>query len=261
MNTSTAHTHYREVVAQVDAKAREKLPQAVNGRIESAVKLVLAHDVHFCDDGTIEVGSASDPLKTYTLAGQACDCQDFACGRALGGWCQHRIAAGIAKRVGELLPPAPAPIPAPPPVEPWPDNDPEPEPEATVPATVAPVESPAVLTTLPEAPASVNCHLTIAGRQVQLTLRDTDESRLLARLEAVLARFPLPEAPAASQGQLSAAQHNAAAMHRKVTDFCKIHNVAMKQTTKNGRSWWSHRVRRESGMEECRNAFGYTGAR
>ena len=46
---------------------------------------------------------------------------------------------------------------------------------------------------LPEAPASVNCHITIAGRQVQVTLRDTDETRLLARLTALLAQYPLPE--------------------------------------------------------------------
>ena len=39
---------------------------------------------------------------------------------------------------------------------------------------------------LPEAPASVNVHLTIHGRQVQLTLRDTGEGRLLVRLDAVL---------------------------------------------------------------------------
>jgi hypothetical protein len=45
---------------------------------------------------------------------------------------------------------------------------------------------------LPEAPASVNCHLLIEGRQVQITLRDTDETRLLARLTAVLAQYPVP---------------------------------------------------------------------
>ena len=44
---------------------------------------------------------------------------------------------------------------------------------------------------LPEAPASVNCHVTIAWRQVQVTLRDTNETRLLARLEALLTRFPV----------------------------------------------------------------------
>jgi hypothetical protein len=93
---------FRALVADVAARAKARLPEAVNGRIESAVKLVLAHDVVFLDDGTVEVGSASDPLKTYTLAGQVCDCQDFSYGKAPEGWCQHRIAAGIAKRVGEL---------------------------------------------------------------------------------------------------------------------------------------------------------------
>src|SRR2546426_12495110 len=51
---------------------------------------------------------------------------------------------------------------------------------------------------LPEAPASINCYITIAGRQAQLTLRDTDETRLLQRLEAVLRRFPV-ETPALVQ--------------------------------------------------------------
>jgi hypothetical protein len=93
---------------------------------------------------------------------------------------------------------------------------------------------------LPEAPASVNCHLTIAGRQVQLTLRDTNEGRLLERLQAVLALSPQPalQAPA----QLSPPQHNAAAMHRPVTGLCAVHNVAMQLNQKEGRSWYSHRL-------------------
>lgn len=95
---------FRETVALVAARAKEKLPQAVNGRVESAVKLVLAHDVTPQDDGTILVGSSTDPLKQYRLEGHRCTCQDFERGQAPDGWCQHRIAAGIAKRVGELLP-------------------------------------------------------------------------------------------------------------------------------------------------------------
>jgi hypothetical protein len=68
-----------------------------------------------------------------------------------------------------------------------------PVPEVTA---VTPEDTPVVTTgtveavqpvTLPEAPCSVNCHITIAGRQCQLTLRDSDEGRLLARLQAVLA--------------------------------------------------------------------------
>lgn len=43
---------------------------------------------------------------------------------------------------------------------------------------------------LPEAPASVQVPLELFGLQGCLTLRDTDEHRLLARLEAVLTRVP-----------------------------------------------------------------------
>ena len=42
-------------------------------------------------------------------------------------------------------------------------------------------------------------HLTIGGREVQWTLRDSDETRLAVRLEALLARYPVPQAPQAPQ--------------------------------------------------------------
>jgi hypothetical protein len=81
---------------------------------------------------------------------------------------------------------------------------------------------------LPEAPASVNCHLTIAGRQVQLTLRDTNEERLLQRLQTALAQYPAPQPQA---GPTLAGE-----------GICPIHQVQMRQTTKEGRTWWSHRT-------------------
>ena len=137
MTTSTDRQTFRQLVAAIAAKAKAKLPEQVNGRIESAVKLVLAHDVLFLEDGTVEVGSASDPLKTYTLAGHACDCQDFAYGQAPEGWCQHRIAAGIAKRVHQLLPVAPEGM------EVWPDNDFEDAPQSTPVETEPPTPAPA----------------------------------------------------------------------------------------------------------------------
>jgi hypothetical protein len=31
-------------------------------------------------------------------------------------------------------------------------------------------------------------------------------------------------------------------MHRPVTGFCPVHNVAMTQNHKDGRSWWSHKT-------------------
>jgi hypothetical protein len=80
---------------------------------------------------------------------------------------------------------------------------------------------------LPEAPASVNCFLQIAGRQVQLTLRDHDEGRLLERLQVVLKAYPAPQpsVATASQGQ---------------EGFCAKHGQQMKLNEKNGQSWWSH---------------------
>jgi len=98
------------------------------------------------------------------LEGHTCECQDFTRGQAPGGWCQHRIAAGIQKRVQELLPPLPEVVEVPC------------DPKAPAP--------------LPEAPASVNVRLTISGREVQWTLRDSDEARLAERLAALLERYP-----------------------------------------------------------------------
>jgi len=202
MSPTTDRQTFRETVALVAMADKAKLPLAVNGRIESAAKLVLWQDVEPQDDGSILVGSASDPGKTYRLEGTRCTCQDFQYGKAPDGWGAHRIAAGIHKRVHQLLAPAPEP---PPPAGP-----------------------------LPEAPASVNVRVTMAGREVQWTLRDTDEARLAARLEALLACYPLPqpalEAARPPQGQPLG------------RGWCSKHGVQMKQTTKDGRSWWSHRT-------------------
>jgi hypothetical protein len=213
MTTTTCTTdrqQFRETVALVAAKAKAILPQETNGRVESAIRLVLLDEVQPQADGTVEVGSTADPRQVYHLAGTTCDCKDFVEGRAPEGWCKHRISAGIFKRVRELLPPA---------VE----STPEP---------------------LPEAPASVNVRLQVAGREVQWTLRDTDEARLAVRLEALLQRYPVPQAssPAPSQPQpLSPAQHNAMAQHQAVTGWCKVHNVEMKLNQgKDGRTWYSH---------------------
>jgi hypothetical protein len=76
-----------------------------------------------------------------------------------------------------------------------------------------------------------NCHITLAGRQVQLTLRDTDEARLLERLAAVLAQFPVlqPAPQAASQGQGAG--------------WCSKHEVEMKLNHgQDGKTWYSHKT-------------------
>jgi hypothetical protein len=98
--------------------------------------------------------------------------------------------------------------------------------EATVAATVAPP--------LPEAPASVNCHILIEGRQVQVTLRDTDEVRLLERLAAVLRQSPDFPPSAGKKGMKSSGETSD-------KGWCAIHNCAMKLNEKDGRTWYSHR--------------------
>ena len=81
---------------------------------------------------------------------------------------------------------------------------------------------------LPEAPASANVHVTLAGRKVQVTLRDSDEQRLLARLEALLQRFPAEEEPEGEQAQPEG--------------WCSKHGVQMKLRNGEHGSWWSHKT-------------------
>lgn len=244
MNTSPDRQTFRALVADVAARAKARLPEAVNGRVESASKLVLLGDVMPQEDGSILVGSSSDPMKSYLLAGDACECQDWQHGKAPGGWCQHRIAAGIHKRVGELLAvQTPAPVTLPEAMEVWADNDfLELEPEVVTKSDNVPVnlQGPQGLG---EAPASVTVRVTISGSECQITLRDSDEGRLLERLEAVLQRFPVEaQAPPQGSNQLSAQQHNALAQGQKITGVCPIHSVPMKENHKDGRTWWSHRT-------------------
>ena len=83
-----------------------------------------------------------------------------------------------------------------------------------------------------EAPSSVNCHLVIDGRQVQLTLRDHDEGRLLERLEVVLKAYPVPQASTGPSAPPDQGQ-----------DWCHLHNVKLHLNHgKDGRTWYSHKT-------------------
>jgi len=185
---------WRAAVAEIAAKAHAKLPEC-NGRVDSAVKIVLAGDVELISDGTARVASQSNGTTTYHIVNGHCDCKDFA--KAPHGFCKHRLSAAIARRAQELVKATPTP------------SHPTPAP-------------------LPEAPASVNIYLTVGGRQAQLTLRDSDEGRLLARLDAVLQRFPLVVTPTDSQA--------------RPDGWCSKHGVQMKLNQKDGRSWYSHQI-------------------
>jgi hypothetical protein len=153
---------FREALAEVAARAKAALPTAVNGRIDKAVQIVLAGDVIPCEeDGRFFVGSQSDPGMQHVVAG-TCDCPDSD-RPELESWCKHKLASALWTRATALSTQRLAA---------------ELEPQPLAPAT------------LPEAPASCNVYVEIGGRKVQVTLRDSDEQRMLERLAALLARFP-----------------------------------------------------------------------
>ena len=116
-------------------------------------------------------------------------------------------------------------------------------------SSTAPAQSAAaVYPPLPEAPASANCHVMIAGRQVQVTLRDTDETRLLAAhglAGAVSGGRPTTGFPPVSR--VSTGQPEG---------WCAVHSVQMRRNEKDGRSWYSHRHRRVGGAKGNRKARG-----
>jgi hypothetical protein len=71
--------------------------------------------------------------------------------------------------------------------------------------------------------------VTLAGRKVQVTLRDSDEQRLLERLETLLQRFPAEAEPEGEQAQPEG--------------WCRKHSAQMKLNHgKDGSTWYSHKT-------------------
>ena len=206
-------------MAEIAEKAKATLPQC-NGRVDSAVKVVLAGDVELQADGTARVASQSNGQTVYHIVNGSCDCKDYP--KAPSNWCKHRIAAGIQKRAYAL---AKTKLDTPhdasngtsePPAE-QPQGEPQAQPQGET--------SPA----LPEAPASCNVYVTLAGSKVQVTLRDSDEQRMLARLEALLQRLPAEPEPEGEQVPPEG--------------WCRKHGVAMKLNHgKDGSTWYSHKT-------------------
>jgi hypothetical protein len=104
MSTAIDRQQFREALAGLATKTLTKIP-ALNGRVEKACKLVLGGDVTLADDGTAQVGSLTDPAKSYLVGHGACDCKDY--DRAPEHLCAHRLSVGFLRKVQELLPPAP----------------------------------------------------------------------------------------------------------------------------------------------------------
>src|SRR5262249_3010815 len=133
---------YREAVLTLADRARQALPNHVS-RIDKAVMLCLNGHVEVVE-GRYRVVSQQDGKSQYFLVNGTCTCQDFTSGKAQG-WCKHRLAGNIHRKALEMT-------------------------KAQEPVA-----------THYEAPCSVNTRLILAGREIQLTLRDSDEKRLLMR--------------------------------------------------------------------------------
>src|SRR3989475_13217690 len=94
-----ARQAWREAVTEIADKAKAKLPEC-SGRVDSAVKIVLAGDVELLADGTAKVASQSNGTTAYHVVNGHCDCKDFA--KAPHSFCKHRLGAAIVRRAQEL---------------------------------------------------------------------------------------------------------------------------------------------------------------
>ena len=178
---------YREAVLQVADKAKNALPTHVS-RIEKAVTLCLNGHIEVVE-GQYRVHSQCNGTTVYHLVNKICPCGDFTSGKAQG-WCKHKLSANIHRKAVEMI-------------------------KAQEPVA-----------THNEAPCSVNVRLPLGGREIQLTLRDTSESRLLARLADVLAQF----------------QQNAPSVVNHEDHLCPIHKVDMPERQGKYGKFRSHKV-------------------
>ena len=64
---------WRAAVAEIAERAKATLPEC-NGRVDSAVKLVLAGDVELLADGKARVASQANGITEYVVCNGTCEC-------------------------------------------------------------------------------------------------------------------------------------------------------------------------------------------
>jgi hypothetical protein len=205
---TAARQAWRQAVAEIADKAKVKLPEC-SGRVDSAVKILLAGDVELLADGTAKVASQSHGTTAYHVVNGECSCKDFP--KAPHSFCKHRLGAAIARRAQELTKAKGADT-----------NGQEPaQPAApTVP--------------LPEAPVSITLKATLHGHEVMVTLRGVDFASVKAQVEQASQWLKVQapaQPPAQSPGQVD---------QTPKPGWCAKHSVPMRHNHKEGRSWWSH---------------------
>jgi hypothetical protein len=195
---------------QAEVAALQAQHPILAGALDKAFALVVGGGVFPLEDGhTAHVRSQSDPTVSHLVNG-TCDCKAT---RYHAAPCAHRLAFRVYQRTALRLTGDPA-------EERW-----------------EPVEAPAPAP-LYEAPASVNCHIMLEGRQVQVTLRDTDEQRLLERLASVLRQYPVLPSPHVKNPRSPSGETSDTGQ----PGWCQMHQVAMTLNEKHGRTWLSHRT-------------------
>jgi hypothetical protein len=200
-------------VAEIAERAKAKLPEC-SGRVDSAVKIVLAGDVELQADGTAKVASQSNGTTAYHVVNGACPCKDFA--KAPHNFCKHRLSAAIVRRAQELTKAKVA------------------DTNSQEPAQGQPAQGAAPTVPLPEAPVSITLKATLHGHEVMVTLRGVDFASVKAQVEQAsqwLSVQAPTQPPATSSGQ---------ADQSPKPGWCAKHGVQMKHNHKEGRSWWSH---------------------
>jgi hypothetical protein len=211
--TPAPHQAWRAAVAEIAAKAKATLPDCT-GRVDAAVKIVLAGDVELLPDGTARVASQSNGTTRYVVCNGACTCRDFP--KAPSGWCKHRIAAGIQKRAAAL-------------VQRQRDAGPTDQAKPSTPGAQPDAATDSPTAPLPEAPVSITLKASLHGHEVLVTLRGVDFASVKAQVEAasewLQGQAPAPSGPADAD-----------------TQQCPKHGVPMKLNHKDGRSWWSHKT-------------------
>jgi hypothetical protein len=207
-----ARAAWHQAVAEIAEKARAKLPEC-NGRVDSAVKIVLAGDVELLPDGTAKVASQSNGTTVYHVVNGECSCKDFA--KAPHQFCKHRLSAAIARRVQELVK-----------VKLADTNG-----QAESPRQPAPAQPDTPIVPLPEAPVSITLKATLHGHEVMVTLRGVDFASVKAQVEDA-SQWLSVQAPAQPPTQNT----------ERPAGWCRKHDVQMTQNHKDGRSWWSHKT-------------------
>jgi hypothetical protein len=209
---NAARAAWRAAVAEIADKARAKLPEC-NGRVDSAVKLVLAGDVELLADGTAKVASQSNGTAEYLVVNGECSCKDFA--KAPHGFCKHRLGAAIARRAQELVKAKLA------------DATNGHAEAPSQPAQTQPTPAP-----LPEAPVSITLKASLHGHEVLVTLRGVDFASVKAQVEHA-STWLKEQAPTQPPTQGTAQPEG----------WCARHGVAMQLNHgKNGSTWYSHKT-------------------